>query len=59
MFVTLVPCFSVVFLSGVAAYANGARYVIACFVLGTLVASLQHSGFLLALGSWVPCDFVS
>ena len=33
------------FFSGLAAYANGACYVIACFFFGTLVASLRHSGF--------------
>ena len=46
------------FLSGLAAYANGAHYVIACsFFLGTLVASLPHSGFLVALGSRPPQVF--
>ena len=46
-----------IFFSELAAYANGARYVIACFFFCTLVASLLHSGFLLALGFRVPRFF--
>ena len=48
------------FFSGLAAYTNGGRYVIACsFLGGTLVASLPHSGFLVALGSRSPCVFLA
>ena len=42
------------FFSGLVAYLNRARYVIACFFCGTLVGSLLHSGFILALLFGIP-----